>query len=79
MWAETNNQLYRKFTFRGFSEAMNFMQLCADIMDEMNHHATWTNTYNRVEIWLCTHDAGNIVTEKDRELASRIDSVFATF
>jgi len=26
-------------------------------------------------IWLCTHDAGNTITEKDWELAKGIDGV----
>jgi 4a-hydroxytetrahydrobiopterin dehydratase len=42
------------------------------IAEKMNHHPTWTNTYNKVEIRLSTHDAGNTVTEKDRKLASSI-------
>jgi 4a-hydroxytetrahydrobiopterin dehydratase len=41
----------------------------------MNHHPTWTNTWNSVHIELSTHDAGNVVTEKDRKLASIIDSL----
>jgi 4a-hydroxytetrahydrobiopterin dehydratase len=41
----------------------------------MNHHPNWSNVYNVVEIWLSTHDAGNIVTEKDRALANAIDAL----
>jgi 4a-hydroxytetrahydrobiopterin dehydratase len=43
----------------------------------MDHHPKWTNTYNQLEIWLNTHDAGDIVTEKDRKLAKKIDSLKA--
>jgi 4a-hydroxytetrahydrobiopterin dehydratase len=42
--------------------------------EKMDHHPTWTNTWNTVEIWLNTHSAGNIVTDKDRELAKKIDA-----
>jgi 4a-hydroxytetrahydrobiopterin dehydratase len=28
-----------------------------------------------VEIWLSTHDAGDVVTEKDRALAKKIDAL----
>jgi 4a-hydroxytetrahydrobiopterin dehydratase len=31
--------------------------------------------YNKVEIKLSTHDAGNIVTAKDRKLAQIIDEI----
>lgn len=44
--------------------------------EAMNHHPRWTNVYNAVEIWLNTHDAGDTVTAKDRELARKIDALF---
>jgi 4a-hydroxytetrahydrobiopterin dehydratase len=43
--------------------------------EKMNHHPTWTNNYNTVSFELCTHDAGSIVTDKDRKLAEAIDRV----
>jgi len=43
--------------------------------EKMNHHPLWTNVYNKVEIWLSTHDAGDIVTERDRLLAAAIDRI----
>jgi 4a-hydroxytetrahydrobiopterin dehydratase len=73
MWIETNNKLYRKFQFANFSEAFAFMTRVALAAEKMNHHPEWKNTYNTVEIWLSTHDAGDIVTEKDRKLAEEID------
>jgi 4a-hydroxytetrahydrobiopterin dehydratase len=41
----------------------------------LNHHPKWTNMYNTVTVELSTHDEGNIVTEKDRQLAQRLDSI----
>lgn len=77
MWQETENKLYRKFVFRNFSEAFAFMTRVAIEAEKMNHHPLWTNVWNTVEIWLSTHDAGDIVTDKDRELAHRIDKLIA--
>jgi len=74
MWVENNNQLYRKIVFNDFSEAFAFMTRVAIEAEKMNHHPLWTNVWNTVEIWLTTHDAGNIVTQKDRDLAAKIDS-----
>ena len=73
MWTEQDNSLYRTFTFRDFSEAFAFMTRVAMEAEKMNHHPRWSNVWNRVEIWLSTHDAGNKVTDKDRQLAERID------
>lgn len=77
MWQETNNTLYRKFEFRDFSEAFAFMTRVALEAEKTDHHPRWTNVWNTVEIWLSTHDAGNIVTEKDRRLAERIDNLLS--
>jgi 4a-hydroxytetrahydrobiopterin dehydratase len=75
MWKNEENKLYRKFEFADFSEAFAFMTRVALVAEKMNHHPLWTNVYNKVEIWLSTHDAGNTVTEMDRKLADEIDSI----
>lgn len=75
MWQEENNQLTRTFEFRDFSEAFAFMTRVALIAEKMDHHPTWTNTYNKVWFRLSTHDAGNTVTDKDRKLAETIDQI----
>lgn len=75
MWKEENNSLYKKFQFKDFSEAFAFMTRVAMAAEKMDHHPTWTNTYNKVEIWLSTHDAGDIVTDKDQKLADIIDKL----
>ena len=73
MWEEKNNTLYKKFEFADFSEAFGFMSRVALAAEKMNHHPKWTNEYNQLEIRLSTHDAGDIVTEKDHRLAEIID------
>jgi len=75
MWEEKNNSLYRKFQFKNFSEAFAFMTRVALEAEKMDHHPSWTNVYNTVEITLNTHSEGNIVTEKDRKLAKKIDAL----
>lgn len=75
MWEEKDNALYRKFVFRDFTEAFGFMARVALVAEKMDHHPEWKNVYNTVEIRLSTHDAGNIVTEKDRKLAALIDAL----
>jgi 4a-hydroxytetrahydrobiopterin dehydratase len=78
MWKDENNALYKKFQFSDFVQAFSFMTRVAIIAEKADHHPTWKNTWNTVEIWLSTHDAGNIVTEKDHILASAIDNVVDT-
>ena len=78
MWQEKDNTLYKKFEFKNFSEAFAFMTRVALAAEKMDHHPLWTNVYNKVEVWLNTHDAGDTVTDKDRKLAKIIDSLIAS-
>lgn len=75
MWKEENNQLVRSYEFRDFVEAFSFMTKVAILAEKQNHHPEWTNVYNRLEIRLSTHDAGNTVTDRDRRLAAAIDAL----
>ena len=75
MWKEENNRLKKTFTFKDFSEAFGFMTRVAIAAEKMNHHPAWTNVWNTVSFELSTHDAGDIVTDKDKKLASTIDKI----
>jgi 4a-hydroxytetrahydrobiopterin dehydratase len=77
MWKEENNKLTRSFMFSDFSEAFGFMTRVALLADKMDHHPEWSNVYNKVDIRLSTHDAGDVVTDKDRALAGAIDKLLA--
>ena len=74
-WKEEDNTLTRSFKFKNFIEAWSFMTKVAMVAEKMNHHPVWSNVYNTVNITLTTHDKGNTITDKDRELAKRIDEL----
>jgi 4a-hydroxytetrahydrobiopterin dehydratase len=74
-WKESEESLERTIEFNNFIEAWGFMSQVAILAEKMNHHPEWSNVYNKVEIRLSTHDAGNKVTEKDRKLAAAIDKL----
>lgn len=75
MWKEENDKLQRSFQFKDFSEAFAFMTRVALAAEKMDHHPEWSNVYNKVEIKLSSHDAGDKVTEKDRKLSRLIDGL----
>ena len=74
-WTEQHGKFCRTFRFADFSEAFAFMTRVAMIAEKQNHHPEWTNVWNTVTIRLSTHDAGDIVTDKDRKLAAAIDKL----
>ncbi len=75
MWKEANNTLSKTFKFANFIDAFAFMTRVALLAEKQNHHPNWSNVYNTVTINLNTHDAGDVVTEKDRKLADAIDKL----
>jgi 4a-hydroxytetrahydrobiopterin dehydratase len=74
-WTYENDALKKTFKFGSFREAMSFMTRVGFEAEELNHHPDWTNVYNHVGIRLNTHDAGNKVTAKDVDLATRIQKI----
>jgi len=79
MWKEKNNKLQAQFEFSNFIEAFAFMTEVAFHAEKANHHPEWSNVYNTVNISLSTHDAGDVVTDKDRKLAEAIKKVYKKF
>lgn len=75
MWIEKNQKLCKTFQFEDFSQAMGFIVQVALLAQKLDHHPRLINEYNRVELELSTHSAGNQVTEKDHQLATEIDKI----
>ena len=74
-WAFERDALTKTFKFGSFREALSFMVRAGFEAEELNHHPEWTNVYNRVAVRLNTHDAGGKVTDKDVELAGRLQKI----
>ena len=72
MWTEEDNKLKKTFNFDDFISAFGFMAKVAIVAEKQNHHPNWSNVYNTVSFELNTHDAGDIVTEEDHQLAAEI-------
>jgi 4a-hydroxytetrahydrobiopterin dehydratase len=74
VWVEQDNALNKTFEFKDFAEAFSFLANVALLAEELDHHPTTNNSYNKVEIKLWTHTT-NSITELDHKLAERIDSM----
>jgi 4a-hydroxytetrahydrobiopterin dehydratase len=75
-WAlvEGRDALHKRFMFDDFNAAFGWMTRVALVAEAMNHHPEWSNTYNKVEVTLATHDAKGL-TRRDIELAQRMDQM----
>jgi 4a-hydroxytetrahydrobiopterin dehydratase len=67
-------KIARQFTFQNFIQAFEFMTLCANYAEEINHHPDWSNSWNTVQVELSTHSAGAL-TELDIKMASFMDAI----
>lgn len=72
----SNSYLAASFEFENFIEAFAFMTEVAFFAEKQGHHPDWSNVYNTVNIRLNTHDAGDIVTKKDEQLAATIEKIY---
>ena len=73
-WSLQQDKLYRQFVFGNFLEAFGFMTQVAPLAESMDHHPEWSNVYNRVEVYLTTHDA-NGISERDFTLAQAMNEI----
>ena len=74
-WTFAEDKLSREYRFANFTEAMGFINEMAFACEKANHHPELLNVYSRVEIGLTTHDAGNKVTQKDVDLAAKLEKI----
>jgi len=72
-WTLTPGGIRKQYRLKDFRAAVNLVNRIADLAEEANHHPDILISYDRVTLTLVTHDAGGI-TEKDFELAARIDA-----
>lgn len=74
-WEVVNDILDKKFDFNDYGEVRSFVNKVADLADKLNHHPTVTFSYNWVRVETTSHDEGNVVTNKDLELAGQISVI----
>ena len=77
-WTEKDNTLRRELRTPDFLTAFNLVSRIVAPAEAMNHHPDLAFGWGYVRITLTSHDAGG-VTEKDHELAARIDEVIKPF
>ncbi len=75
LWSRKGDSLLSQFVFGDFIEAFRFLTAVAFLAEKYHHHPVIHNVYNRVELQLSTHDAGNKITQKDIELANAISGL----
>ena len=67
-------EFHRVYEFRTFSSTFKFMADTAqNVIEVIDHHPRWQNTYNRVEVWLTTFNLDFRLSSRDLRLARSIE------
>jgi len=74
LWQLVDGHIERTFVFERFVDAIEFVNIVAEIAESAGHHPDIDVRYTSVKLVLVTHDAGGL-TGKDFDVAKRIDGV----
>jgi 4a-hydroxytetrahydrobiopterin dehydratase len=74
-WGLEGSKLLKSYRFKDFKAALLFINQAGAIAELQGHHPEIHNVWNQVTLRLCTHDAGNQITEKDLTLARALQSL----
>jgi 4a-hydroxytetrahydrobiopterin dehydratase len=73
-WDGDRDAIRRTVTAPDFRTGINIVDAVADVAEERDHHPDIDIRWRKVTFILTTHSAGG-VTEKDIDLARRIDAI----
>ena len=74
-WNFSNSQIVKEYQLKDFTEALSFVNKVGAFAEELDHHPDiLMHSWNKVKITISTHSEGG-VTEKDFQLAEKIDSI----
>jgi 4a-hydroxytetrahydrobiopterin dehydratase len=62
-WTLEGNAIRKQFTFRGFPEAIGFVQRLVPDAEASDHHPDITINYKRVTLSYSTHSEGGLTTK----------------
>ncbi len=74
-WEVVDDQLVKRFTLLSFREAIALLVRIGFEAEDSNHYPAVLNEFNVLEFRLCSHDAGDKLTDKDLKLAAKIEEL----
>ena len=73
-WAAEDGNLKKRFAFKNFAEALEFVNKVGAIAEKLDHHPDITFGWGYAEFSITTHDAGGL-THNDFDLAKDIEKI----
>lgn len=76
-WTVEDGKLAKVFKFESFAAALGWMVAAGVEADKLDHHPDWSNSYNKVQVNLVTHDLDNQISTLDVDLAQKMEKLAA--
>ena len=74
-WSLQGDRIARSYRLPSHFAATAMVVHIARVQEELDHHSDLTLGYNTVSLTVNTHSVGGAVTEKDFELAQRVEAL----
>lgn len=74
-WSLDGDRITRSYRLGSHFAATAMVVHIAQVQEELDHHSDLTLGYDTVALSVHTHSAGGVVTEKDLELARRVEDL----
>ncbi|MBC2903121.1 4a-hydroxytetrahydrobiopterin dehydratase [Streptomyces cupreus] len=74
-WSLDGDRIARSYRLSSHFAATAMVVHIAQVQEELDHHSDLTLGYNTIFLTVNTHSVGGAVTEKDFELARRVEEL----
>ncbi len=74
-WTTDGESISRTYSFAKHLPAAAMVVHVAAIQEELNHHSEMSLGYSKLSVTVNTHSVGGKVTDKDVQLARRIEEI----
>lgn len=75
-WARRAKTIHREFEFKGFTDAIDFVNRVARAAEKNDHHPDIDIRWNKVTLVFTTHSKGGL-TDNDFESARQVSGIFS--
>jgi 4a-hydroxytetrahydrobiopterin dehydratase len=77
-WSYAEDKISKEFEFSDFVGSLSFINRMISYFQEVDHHPDVHIFYNKIKFELQRFDIGGKVTDKDIEVAKKIEEVYLT-
>ncbi|MGE5297764.1 MAG: 4a-hydroxytetrahydrobiopterin dehydratase [Acidobacteriaceae bacterium] len=78
-WSYSDNKISKEFQFKDFVDSLSFVNSMVAYFETMDHHPDTFIMYSKIQFFLQRFDVGGKVTDRDLEVAKKIEENYASW